>query len=338
MRYNDCPKEYLFEDDRPFPSCHASTLVVLPNGEVLAAYFAGTKEKDSDCAIWSSRRSSGGVWTPPVKLADEEGIAHWNPVLFRDPAGTLLLFYKVGHEITAWHTRIIRSADNGRTWTPSAELVAGDVGGRGPVKNKPIVLSNGAMLAPASLEAAAPWNGFTELWDVFADISYDNGFTWERSHVPLDHEAVAKKHDKPVKATGVIQPALWESDGGRVHMLMRSTAGRIYRSDSNDYGETWCGAYPTELPNNNSGIDLVKMDSGLLALAYNPVSSTAGQRTPLVIRLSSDNGLTWDSEFVLEHEPGSYAYPALVSNGSDLYITYTWKRERIAFRKITVIA
>jgi predicted neuraminidase len=230
----------------------------------------------------------------------------------------------------------MQSADHGHTWTAPVELVKGDVGGRGPVKNKPIMLSGGAILAPASIEAAVNWNGFTELWDAFVDVSYDNGLTWSKSIIPLDHEALASHHDKALKATGVIQPTLWESAAGHVHMLMRSTGGRMYRSDSADGGATWCEAYPTELPNNNSGIDLVKLDNGLLALAFNPVSSTWGKRTPLVIRLSADNGANWDNEFVLEDEPGGYAYPALVAKGGDLYVTYTWKRERIAFRKIHI--
>lgn len=337
MKVQNHIKQYLFEDDRPFPSCHASTLIVLPNGEILSAYFAGTKEKDSDVGIWHSRRSIEGVWSKPVVLADEAGIAHWNPVLFRKPDGTLFLFYKVGHEITDWHTRVMTSTDNGLTWTAPKPLVEGDIGGRGPVKNKPILLSSGAIIAPGSLEALSDREGFEEQWDVFVDISYDGGLTWKKSPVPFNHDAIAQKHDKPYKATGVIQPTLWESEGGRVHMLMRSTGGHLYCSDSADMGETWCEAYPTALPNNNSGIDLVKMDNGLLALVFNPVSSTWGKRTPLVIRFSSDNGMTWGDEYTLENEPGGYAYPAVVSIGSDLFITYTWKRERIVFCKVSVV-
>lgn len=39
-------KEYIFGDDRPFLSCHASTLVELDNGDTLAAWFGGTAEKN----------------------------------------------------------------------------------------------------------------------------------------------------------------------------------------------------------------------------------------------------------------------------------------------------
>ena len=55
----------------------------------------------------------------------------------------------------------------------------------------------------------------------------------------------------------MIQPTLWESKDGSVHMLTRTKLGKIYRSDSLDGGKTWCRAYATNLPNNNSGIDPV---------------------------------------------------------------------------------
>lgn len=61
---------------------------------------------------------------------------------------------------------------------------------------------------------------------------------------------------------GVIQPTLWESSPGTVHMLLRSTEGSIYRSDSTDGGVSWCPPYDTGLPNNNSGIDLDRLPNG----------------------------------------------------------------------------
>lgn len=71
---------------------------------------------------------------------------------------------------------------------------------------------------------------------------------------------------------GVIQPTLWESSPGHIHMLLRSTRGAIFRSDSIDYGATWSVARATSLPNNNSGIDLVSMQDGTLILALNLVN------------------------------------------------------------------
>jgi predicted neuraminidase len=42
-----------------FRQCHASTLVVLPEGDLLVAWFAGQKEGSGDTAIWLARREKG---------------------------------------------------------------------------------------------------------------------------------------------------------------------------------------------------------------------------------------------------------------------------------------
>src|SRR5699024_10478604 len=116
LKYVNGFKEYLFEEDRPFLSCHASTLIVLPNGDVLASYFGGTREKANDVAIWTSRRVDG-VWQPPQKVADQEGIPLWNPVFYRSDDGIVYLYYKVGFEIKEWITMVIQSEDEGHTWS-----------------------------------------------------------------------------------------------------------------------------------------------------------------------------------------------------------------------------
>ncbi|MEK3916670.1 exo-alpha-sialidase [Paenibacillus sp. FSL H7-0331] len=327
-------KEFIFEEKRSFASCHASTLVALDNNEVLVSWFGGTAEKNSDVAIWLSRRLTDG-WTNPVCIADEEGIAHWNPVLFQGIDNRIFLFYKVGHEISDWFTRVRVSTDDGHTWSEARELVPGDNrGGRGPVKNKPVLLNNGVIAAPASVEGPDPENDGKDIWEAFVDLSSDNGDTWQASaRVPMDYETlVGHQHSR---AKGVIQPTLWES-GHQLHMLLRSTEGWIYRSDSNDGGATWQPAYPIGLPNNNSGIDLVAMDSGTLALVYNPVQgySTRTARSPLSVIFSRDNGINWGDEFILEQEAGEYSYPAIVDQGDKLHITYTWKRERIVYWKL----
>ncbi len=327
-------KEFIFGDERPFASCHASTVLVFADGDILAAWFGGSQEGAEDVAIWLSRRS-GGRWQAPRLVADAPGVPHWNPVLFQADDGTVHLFYKVGHPIPRWQTMVTKSNDGGRTWSQPQELVAGDVGGRGPVKNKPIAAADGAWLAPASVEG--------ERWDAFVDISRDGGQTWTKSAtVPLRRQGLAESGDgtaaepnELVRGKGVIQPTLWESAPGVVHMLLRSTEAQIYRSDSCDGGLTWCTAYPTALPNNNSGIDLVRMDSGALVLAYNPVPANWGPRSPLVLAVSTDNGQTWRKETVLEEEPGEFSYPAIVAKGDQVYLTYTWNRERIVFCQLS---
>lgn len=253
--------------------------------------------------------------------------------------GELILFYKVGRLLKDWYTLFKVSQDQGRTWSEPVELVAGDRGGRGPVRNKLIVLADGTWLAPGSTEDG--------IWQAFVDRSEDQGGHWTKSggiRIPdIDYSSIQAVTDSDIPVSeqsfagrGVIQPALWESEPGKVHMLLRSTEGFIYRSDSADGGRTWCDAYPTSLPNNNSGIDLVKLDNGMLVLVCNPVGVNWGPRTPLVFMVSKDNGRSWSCEFILEDEEGEFSYPAMIAQGNHLYLTYTWKRESIAFRKISV--
>lgn len=331
MTYEVLTHEFIFADERPFDSCHASTLVVLPDGEVLVAWFGGTKEGADDVAIWCSGRVNHS-WSIPMKVADQEGIPHWNPVLYRDSGGVIHLYYKIGHKINSWETMVLYSSDDGRTWSEPKVLVGGDCGGRGPVKNKPILLHNGTLAAPASVE-----NG---LWDAFVDLSYDGGKSWEASSfVPIANRVAKTDDPSPVSANdfkgkGVIQPTLWESEPGMLHMLLRSTSGQIYRSDSMDSGKTWTAAYTTGLPNNNSGIDLARLDDGMLSLVYNPIGENWGPRTPLVVGLSDDNGRNWEDRIVLEDEPGEYSYPAIVAQGHEIHVTYTWNRERIKYCKM----
>lgn len=313
-------KEMVFDEKRPTRNCHASTVLPLPNGEVLAAWFGGTKEGADDVDIWLSIRSAG-KWSEPLRISAAVDIPHWNPVLFLRLDGTVCLFFKVGKKVQLWHTYFSISKDNGRTWSKPEELVKGDPGnGRGPVKNKNLRLSDGRVLAPASSEAGGKWMAFV-------DMSFDDGITWQKQpDVPT-----RRPHRRYVP---MIQPTLWESAPGKVHMLTRTNAGRIYRSDSEDYGVTWCMAYKTKLFNNNSGIDLAKTERGELFLVSNPVGVNWGKRTPLTLMRSADNGETWEEVLVLEKDEGEYSYPAIICKGNILYITYTWKREKIAFWEI----
>lgn len=193
--------------------------------------------------------------------------------------------------------------------------------GRGPVKNKPIRLKNGTILAPGSTELGGKYR-------CFVDISTDNGKTWNRT--PEIDSSFLGFFKVPM-----IQPTLWESKDGSVHMLTRTKVGRIYRSDSYDGGKTWCRAYPTNLPNNNSGIDLDTDDSGRIFLVYNPVG-IPGIRTPLTLAVSLDDGKTFTKIKTFEKGLAEYSYPSVVVKGDTIHITYTYERDYIAYWQIKI--
>lgn len=313
-------KEFVFAENEITNNCHASTVLPLDDGTVLAAWFGGSKEGNDDVAIYVSARRNG-VWEKPRKIFVTEDTPHWNPVLFLREDGTVALIFKYGKKIAHWVTYVAYSEDGGRSFSTPHELVEGDKdGGRGPVKNKAIRLSDGSVLAPASNEQ-------NEEWKVFVDKSTDDGITWKRGRYV----------ERPIyrmRIVDMIQPTLWESGNGRVHMFVRTDRGYIFRSDSEDYGETWCKAYKTPLFNNNSGIDIARLSDGSLVLISNPVHKNWGVRTPLTLMRSFDNGESFEELAVLESAKGEYSYPAIVADGMTLHMTYTYNRKTIVYQKI----
>ncbi|MGI6745621.1 MAG: BNR/Asp-box repeat protein [Firmicutes bacterium ADurb.Bin300] len=318
-------KEMIFEEDKYMNSCHASTVLPLEDGTVVAAWFGGTAEGSNDVTIWYSRRKDG-LWRSPKKVFVTETMPHWNPVLFQKKDGTILLYFKYGKKVRSWKTYLSYSYDKGKSFSVPKELVPGDDGnGRGPVKNKNVRLKDGTVLAPASSEK------HKASWKCFVDISEDDGETFTKSNYVLR----PKNTGLPVR---MIQPTLWESDEG-VHMLVRTNSGYIYRSDSRDKGKTWKKAYKTEYMNPNSGIDLDKLSDGSLVLISNPTSENWGARAPLTLMRSFDNGKTFTEFIKLEAAAGcehEFSYPAIVAVGMKLYITYTYERKTIAYWEIEI--
>lgn len=335
-KWNIVSQKPIFEENQSwFHDCHANTQAVLPSGTRLVAFWAGTSEGTPDQAIWLSRCVQG-VWEAPARIKYIYQLPHWNPVIMC--CGTrAFLFYKVGLTVQTWYTMVSYSDDEGLTWSESVEAVPGDYTPRASVRNKILQASNGWWIAPTSCEVGTAM-------DSYADISKDRGKTWEVHGIPMRHRTSAplvpeKLWEGLLKGSlwennlnivgawdGTIQPTMWESAPGHIHALMRSTRGWIYRSDSFDYGLTWCDAYPTTLPNNCCGIDAARMDDGLLAVVYNPVGDNWGKRTPLSVSFSEDNGATFTPPLHLETREGEYSYPSVLAEGNGLHILYTANR------------
>lgn len=300
--------EFIFEK-AAFPSCHASTVVESQPAQFLVAWFGGTDEGAKDVAIWLSRSDAPGRWSEPEKVADEPGVPCWNPVLFREKSATLFLFYKAGSSPETWSGFLRTSKDAGQSWSAPQLLAAGL---SGPIKNKPIQLACGRVVSGTSVESYRTWAAWVETSD-------DRCATWQR-HGPIT---------VPGENFGVIQPTLFETSGGQLRMLLRATQriGQICSATSDDKGVTWTPAARTELPNPNSGIDAVRLTDGRIVLCHNP---THTGRSPLVLSISRDDGLTWKPGPTLESDPGEYSYPAIIqAQGGQIHVTYTWKRARV---------
>jgi predicted neuraminidase len=301
------------------PMCHGATIAELPGGRLVAAWYEGRYELDEKSVIMMSTSCSPGQsWTTPKVVAAMPGLAVGNPVVFVTPQGDVLLFFVIVY---------------GRTWTSSriavrriaeCELAPPDSRGtsqRMPVyaedtwprlickhegwmtRNKPIALGPCEWLLPVYDEA---------LWCPMVLLTQDAGRSW--------HE-----YGDTTMYGVPIQPTLVELTDGRILMLTRTNRGRVWRSFSYNRGKTWTVCQPIELPNPDSGLDVVRADDRTLLLCMNDAERG---RDRLVIVESCDEGTSWHGQTLVdESRGGEVSYPAIVTGSNGLiHVVYTWQR------------
>lgn len=306
----------------PYAQNHAANLHELADGTLLCTWFAGTQEGMADIFVLLSRRDpQTGVWSEPQKLSQDDTRSEQNPILFQAPAGPLWLIWTAqvsGNQETALVRRRL-SQDQGESWGPVETLF--DEPGTF-VRQPPVVLDNGEWLLPVWYCITRPGEKWVGNHDVSAVmISSDQGQSWARHDVP--------------DSTGSVHMNVHQLADGSLLGLFRSRwADSIYSSRSTDRGRSWSAPLATELPNNNSSIQFVRLRSGELALVYNPVNAeghsqrraslydeiedegddrvTPGQneegksavwgipRAPMSLALSHDDGRSWPVRLDLE--------------------------------------
>ena len=310
-------------EGRPTPQCHASTIVETPGG-LVAAWFAGTREHHVDVGIWVARRE-GETWSKPVEVVtgaegEEQDYPCWNPVLFQPAKGPLLLFYKVGPSPRMWWGALITSDDHGATWSKPRRLGTSDKlfpenrNLLGPVKNKPLQLSDGSILCASSTENRG--------WRVHFEVTRDLGKTFE---------VIGPIHD--ASKFDAIQPSILTYPDGRMQILCRTQQNVVATSWSNDGGKSWSPMKATSLPNPSAGTDALTLHDGRQLLVYNHAVRTPGKNGREVLNVAvSKDGQMWETVLTLEKKDRSaeFSYPAVIQSKDGLvHITYTWQRQTV---------
>jgi len=315
--------QFLFKK-ASFPSCHASTIEETKD-YFISAFFGGTDEGENDVCIWVCRKKKGeSQWSDPAMAAD--GVQYieadtknpkrhpcWNPVLYQGDDGKLYLYYKVGPTPRKWWGMLKVSDDQGVSWSQAMRLPEGILG---PVRAKPVMLSDGRLLCGSSTEEGG--------WRVHMEWTSDSGKTWTRTG--------------PFKGRKVeaIQPTILQFGDDKLQILCRHEK-YLLQSFSDDAGKTWSKLTKSVLPNPNAGIDAVTLKDGRHLLVYNHSTKKTGERGKLNVAIS-DDGKVWQAALKLEDmktvedKKASGAYPAAIL-GSDglVHIVYTWRRERINY-------
>ena len=297
--------EFIYET-APFPQCHASTIVETATG-LVAAWFGGTAERNPDVGIWVARQErrvdnagrSGERRTARTAPSDLES------VLFQPTTGPMYLFYKAGPSRSAWWGMVMSSTDGGRTWTRPVRLADGILA---PIKNKPVQLANGDILAGSSTEN----NG----WQVHFERSTDNGRTWTATPPINDGQTIA-----------AIQPSILVHPGGRLQAVGRTRQGKIFDTWSEDQGRSWTQLALTSLPHPSAGLGAVTLRTGGFLIVYH---HTAPGRSPLDVAVSQD-GKTWDPHWCSKTPPDRVLVSAVIQT-RDGRVTHARGTARIVTR------
>ena len=320
--------------DGGYPTAHAPALLELPNGDMLCCWFAGTYEGSADIRIICSRlERDGDRWSKPVDISGDPTRSEQNPSLFYGPDDAVWAIYtaqldrqagKDNMQFTS-QIRCQKSTDGGKTWGPYETLFARE----GSFCRQPIqVLANGRWIFGNWL-CTDSVDGLSGDPTAF-QISDDQGRTWRQVDMP--------------NSRGRVHANVVEMDDGHLLAFMRSReADFIYRSESLDWGDTWSEPKPTPLPNNNSSISALRLQSGRVAIAYNPTctpdpkpgkAAWPGLRCPVAVALSEDGGLTFPIVRWMERGEGymgeenrtnnkQYEYPYLMqSRDGMLHLAY----------------
>lgn len=284
---------------------HPASIEELPNGDLYIAYYGGEGEYEGDTAVFGARRLKGSVeWSQPKRIADTPNRSEGNAVVWQEPGGPTWLFY-VNRYGETWSDSIIKykiSADGAETWS-DPEIISFEKGLM--VRSQPIQLANGDFLLPIYHERGADKENVGK--DSASLFARCNKTTRQWSFTNEVHSRL-----------GNIQPAVASCDANHLLAFCRRGGGYGYvpdgfivKSESHDGGRTWSPGVDTKFPNPNSAVDLIKLRNGHLIMIYN--DSFHGERMPLTMRVSTDNGKTWPSARNIVNEPGDdAAYPYII--------------------------
>ncbi|UFN47826.1 exo-alpha-sialidase [Roseomonas sp. OT10] len=308
---------------------HAANLTLLGNGDLACVWFGGTQEGVPDIAVQFSRLARGSdTWTQPETLSDDPTRSEQNPLLFPAPDGTLWLIWTAqisGNQDTAI-VRCRKSTDHGHSWGPIETLFGPRPEGGTFMRQPMVVLENGDWLLPIWVCTTTPGRKWVGDEDISAvKISSDQGRSWTEVTVP--------------DSKGCVHMSILDLKDGTLVAFYRSRwADNVHVSHSTDGGRSWTAPVPTELPNNNSSIQAVRLANGHLAMVLNESSAADAKerrtslyddieeegddranpvpvegvrstfwgvpRAPMTLAISEDGGRTWPHRRNLETGDG----------------------------------
>ncbi|QRY77168.1 exo-alpha-sialidase [Pseudomonas sp. PDNC002] len=254
-------RRFASSDMRDF--VHSASLATLPNGALMATWFAGSREGAADVQIraatfdpisrqWSDERVLA------TRLGTEQAVRKnirklGNPVVALSPDNRLWLFY-VSVSVGGWAGSAINamySDDLGKHWSTPRQLVTTPFLNLSTlVRGAPVFHRDGSIGLPV----------YHEFMGKFAEYLY------------LGPEGDVRDKFRISKGKHSLQPTVVAQDGRRAVALLRYAGERHHRvlaSHTLDAGQSWSAPVPVEPSNPNSSLAAVGRANGNLLVAMN---------------------------------------------------------------------
>ena len=242
---------------------HASSVTSLPDGGLMAVWFAGSREGAADVQVRGARFDAiAAEWGEELVLATRESTQKatqkhirklGNPVIALAPDNRLWLFY-VSVSIGGWAGSAINamySDDLGKTWSTPRQLITTPFLNISTlVRNAPVFHRDGTIGLPV----------YHEFLGKFAEYLYisPNGEVTGKSRISKGNDS--------------LQPTVVPMDEQHAVAMLRYAGAshhRVLASRTADAGRTWSKPYPIDPANPNSALAAVATPNHGLLVALN---------------------------------------------------------------------
>lgn len=336
---------------------HGSSIVETPEGDLLACWFHGSGERNSDDVLVQGARKRKGsdAWSEPFLMADTPDLPDCNPVLFVDPRGTLWLFWiavqdnQWGGSLLKYRTSTDYQGDGPPVWawqdnihvrplnlepkmtatldqieTDYAALLAGNERIKGMIQQLRDAL-------PIKIHRRLGW--MTRIHPIMTGENrmmlglYSD--VWNTSLAVFTEDwGQTWTAGEPILTPqlGNIQPAFALRKNGEIVAYMRDNGlpKKIRQAVSSDSGVTWGAVETMDIPNPGSSVDVTVLQNGHWVLVCND----ANGRHIASVYLSEDEGATWPVSKHLEAfepEAGSGSYFSIMqAKDGAIHCTYSY--------------
>ncbi len=303
-------------------SSHSVSSTVLPSGDLIAFWFAGSREGHKDVQIYQTTFHNK-TWAEPKALLNvpqmNAALGRYigklgNPLVFVDSKQRMWLFF-VTVSYGGWagsNLNVIWSDDLGQSWTTAKRLVTSPfLNVSTLVRNNMYELEDGSLILPVYHEFVAQFP--------------------EVLRVSREGEVISKRRIHG--HGGGIQPVFVEGDRGQTVALMRSGSHskewRVFSASSQDDGQSWQNFKVTGLPNPNSAQVALRYDEKSWLWVGN---HNQDNRKDMTLALSSDLDGEWQVVHRFERGEGDerFSYPTIRQGQDGVYhLMYTYNRKNI---------